>query len=75
MEKTSHYLEIEQLRRLKIISDLSLGKPDVSALIREAIDLFVEAQAASNPRLRQALTSGARPRLISAAAPDPKILG
>lgn len=68
MQKFNLYLVSEQLRKLRVIRDVSLGKPDVSSLIRHAIDTFVEEQTRSNPVLKRALDREPVPRLVRTAA-------
>jgi hypothetical protein len=64
MKKFNLYLEVESLRRLRVISDVSLGKPDVSSLIRQAIDTFIHEQGRVNPTIQRALDRDTAPRLI-----------
>lgn len=42
MQKKSHYIADEQLRKLQILSDVCPGHPPVSSLIREGIDLVID---------------------------------
>ena len=64
MKKFNVYLEDETLRKLRVISDVSLGKPDVSSLIRHAIDSFVLEQRRANPAIQRALNRDTTPRLV-----------
>ena len=64
MKKFNLYLELESLRKLRVISDVSLGKPDVSSLIRQAIDTFIHEQGRMNPTIQRALERDTAPRLI-----------
>ena len=68
MKKFNLYLEPEQLRKLRVIRDVSLGKPDVSSLIREAIDTFIERQVQANPVIGRALDREPAPRLVRSSA-------
>ena len=71
MKKFNLYLQPEQLRKLRVIGDVSLGKPDVSSLIRQAIDTFIEQQVQANPAIKRALDREPVPRLVRSAAGHP----
>jgi hypothetical protein len=64
MKKFNVYLEAETLRKLRAVSDVSLGKPDVSSLIRQAIDSFLLEQRRANPAIQRALDRDTAPRLV-----------
>lgn len=64
MKKFNLYLDPESLRKLRLIRDVSLGKPDVSSLIRQAIDTFIREQGRANPTIQRALDRDTAPRLI-----------
>jgi len=64
MKKFNVYLEVEALRKLRVISDVSLGKPDVSSLIRQAIESFILEQRRANPAIQRALDRDTAPRLV-----------
>jgi hypothetical protein len=68
MKKFNLYLQPEQLRKLRVIGDVSLGKPDVSSLIRQAIDTFIEQQVQANPAIKRALDREPVPRLVRSSA-------
>jgi hypothetical protein len=68
MKKFNLYLQPEQLRKLRIIGDVSLGKPDVSSLIRQAIDTFIDQQVQANPVIKRALNRDPAPRLVRSSA-------
>lgn len=68
MQKFNLYLQAEQLRKLRIIGDVSLGNPDVSSLIRQAIDTFIDEQVQANPVIKRALNREPAPRLIRSTA-------
>ena len=67
MKKFNLYLQPEQLRKLRVISDVSLGKPDVASLIRQAIDTLIEQQVQANPAIKRALDREPVPRLVRSA--------
>jgi hypothetical protein len=71
MKKFNLYLQPEQLRKLRVIGDVSLGKPDVSSLIRQAIDTFIEQQVQANPAIKRALDRDPVPRLVRSATGHP----
>ena len=59
------HMEPDQLAQLKIISEVSRGKPKVSGLIRDAIDTFI-ATAAKDEQIAEALRRAKyKPRLIA----------
>jgi hypothetical protein len=64
MKKFNVYLEDETLRKLRVIREVSLGKPDVSSLIRQAIDDFIHEQRRANPKIQRALDHDTAPRLV-----------
>ena len=64
MKKFNIYLEEETLRQLRVIREVSLGKPDVSSLIRQAIDAFIHEQRRANPTIQRALDRDTAPRLV-----------
>lgn len=68
MKKFNLYLQPEQLRKLRVIGDVSLGKPDVASLIRQAIDTLIEQQVQANPAIKRALDREPVPRLVRSAA-------
>ncbi len=67
--KFNVYLTAEQLRKLRVIGGVSLGKPDVSSLIRDAIDGFLAGQSEANPVIKRALNVESTPRLIRRVVP------
>ena len=64
MKKFNVYLEDETLRKLRVIREVSLGKPDISSLIRQAIEAFIHEQRRANPTIQRALDREAAPRLV-----------
>jgi hypothetical protein len=68
MQKFNLYLHSEQLRKLRVIGDVSLGKPDVASLIRQAVDTFIEQQVKVNPVIKRALDREPVPRLVRSSA-------
>ena len=75
MQKFSLYLQPEQLRKLRVIGDVSLGKPDVSSLIRQAIDTFIDQQVQASPVIKRALSREPAPRLVRSSAGQDRAAG
>ncbi len=75
MKKFNVYLEEETLRKLRVIREVSLGKPDVSSLIRQAVDVFIHEQRRANPTIQRALDRDTAPRLVKTGTGQPAFGG
>ena len=62
-KRYTFFLDPDQLRQLTLISDVSLGNPPVSSLIRAAIAGFI-AECSKQEHIRQRLEPELRPRLV-----------
>ena len=59
------HIELDQLAKLKVISEASRGKPKISGLVRDAIDDLIEAAAKDEPIAEALRRAQHRPRLMA----------